>query len=159
MAPRPLCEVSMAYRGEFRDVIYPNERGEARVARYRLFLIEGEAKVSVVIHLRRNADGEPYLLEREREFDVVVGRIVDTELRGVRVDRTRLVVETEGAFTEYPLDFDAAEFPARPSPEEPWKPPVVALQSRDIVGGSVALFLDIDAGQPPETSLIALLRG
>ncbi|VXC84993.1 conserved hypothetical protein [Burkholderia sp. 8Y] len=112
-----------------------------------------------MIHLRRQAGGQPYLLEKEREFDVAVGRIVETELRRVRIDRTRLVVETEGAFREYPLNFNAAEFPARPSPEEPWKRPVVALASRDIVGGSVALFVDVDAGQPAEPWLTQLLRG
>lgn len=149
----------MAYRGKFKDIIYPDEHREARVAQYRLIVLDREAKISVVIHLRREAEGEPFLLARERELDMVVGRIVDTELRGVRVDRTRLVVETHGAFIEYPLNFNAAEFPARPSPGKPWKPPVVTLQSRDIVGGSVALFVDFDAGQAPETSVIELLRG
>ncbi|WP_248324041.1 MULTISPECIES: hypothetical protein [unclassified Caballeronia] len=148
----------MAYRGEFKDIIYPNGKREARVAQYRLVLIERESEVSVVIHLRREAEGQTYLFERDREFDVVAGRIVDKELRGIRVDRTRLVVESEGAFTEYPLNFNAAEFPSRVSPEEPWKPPVVALESRDIVGGSVALFVDLGAGQSAEPWLTGLLR-
>lgn len=149
----------MAYRGEFKDIIYPNEQREARVAQYRLALVECGSKVSVVIHLRRDALTQPFVFKRTRELDVVVGRIVDLELRGVRVDQTRLVIEADGAFTEYPLNFNAADFPVRASSEEPWKRPVVALESRDIVVGSVALFVDVDAGQLPDAALIHLLRG
>lgn len=149
----------MTYRTEFKDIIYPNEHREARVAQYRLLLVERDSKVSVIVHLRRDPPTKPFMFERDRDFDVVVGRIIDLELRGVRVDQTRLVVEAESTFTVYPLNFNAADFPARASAEAPWKRPVVELESRDIVGGSVALFVDVDAGEPAEHSLGELLRG
>jgi hypothetical protein len=56
---------------------------------------------------------------------MVVGRVVGNELRGVRVDRTRLVVEVRGNYTEYPLNFNAGDMPTRQRPRDPWKASVV----------------------------------
>ncbi|KDR26158.1 hypothetical protein BG57_26960 [Caballeronia grimmiae] len=128
-----------------------------RVARYRLVLIETSGRVSAVIHLRRDDRPRSYQLTSEREFDVAINRIVDTELRGVRVDSMRLVVESDQSSIEYPLDFNAADIPARRTPIKPWLD-AANLRSRDIVGGSVALFVDVDAGRPAEAWLTELLR-
>jgi len=147
----------MTYKGEFEDTVFPSADGEARVARYRLVLIETSGRVSAVIHLRRDDQPRSYQLTSEREFDVAINRIVDTELRGVRVDSMRLVVESDQSSIEYPLDFNAADIPARRTHIKPWLD-AANLRSRDIVGGSVALFVDVDAGRPADAWLTELLR-
>jgi hypothetical protein len=148
----------MAYRGKFKEIVYPNEQREARVARYRLVLLKRDSTVSAVIHLQRETRAKAYQLTRERDFDMVVSRIVGNELRGVRVDRTRLVVEVRDSYTEYPLNFNAADLPTRQRPREPWKASVVDVESRDIVGGSVALFVDIAGARPADPLLVRALR-
>ena len=147
----------MSYVGDFKDAVFPSADGDARIARYRLVLIETSGRVSAVIHLRRDDRPRSYQLTSEREFDVAINRIVDTELRGVRVDSMRLVVESDQSSIEYPLDFNAADIPARRTPIKPWLD-AANLRSRDIVGGSVALFVDVDAGRPAEAWLTELLR-
>ncbi|GJH12716.1 hypothetical protein CBA19CS11_27780 [Caballeronia novacaledonica] len=132
----------MAYLGQFRDIVYANEKREPRVATYRLVLLEEKPTAAVVIHLHREHHAGTVRLAREQELDVVIGRIVGRELRGIRVDRTRVVVETDRRFTEYSLDFNAADLPSTRPVGEPWKPPVVAVESRDIVGGSLPVFVD-----------------
>jgi len=127
----------MAYIGQFRDIVYANEKREPRVANYRLVLVEETPTAAVVIHLRREDHAGSVRLAREQELDIVVGRIVGQDLRGIRVDRTRVVVETDRRFTEYSLDFNAADLPTSRPSGEPWKPPVVAVESRDIVGGGL----------------------
>jgi len=61
------------------------------------------------MHLRRETPPWRYQLASEPEFDVVVNRIVNTELRGIRVDSLRLVVESDRTSIDYPLDFNAAD--------------------------------------------------
>jgi hypothetical protein len=147
----------MTYKGDFKDAVFPSADREARVARYRLVLIEMNLRVSAVIHLRREDRAARYQFGSEREFDVVVNRIVNTELRGVRVDSMRLVVESDQSSIEYPLDFNAADIPARRTNIQPWLD-AAELRSRDIVGGRVALFVDVAAGRPAEAWLTELLR-
>ncbi|WP_213233951.1 hypothetical protein [Caballeronia sp. NK8] len=91
-------------------------------------------------------------------MNVVIGRIVGHELRGIRVDRTRVVVETDGRFTEYSLDFNAADLPSSRPSREPWKPPVVAVESRDIVGGSLPVFVDLASARPVDAWLLKVLQ-
>lgn len=120
-------------------------------------LTDTDGRVSAVIHLRRAKQPRTYQLSSEREFDVAVNRIVDTELRGIRVDSMRLVVESDQSSIEYPLDFNAADIPARRTRLKPWLD-AADLRSRDIVGGRVALFVDVDAGRPADAWLTELLR-
>ncbi|WP_250537039.1 hypothetical protein [Caballeronia sp. AZ10_KS36] len=147
----------MTYKGNFKDVVFPNADGEGRVTRYRLVLTDTNERVSAVIHLRRAEQPRIYELSSKRELDVAINRIVDTELRGVRVDSMRLVVEFGQSSIEYPLDFNAADIPARRTRIKPWLD-AADLRSRDIVGGRVALFLDVDAGRPADAWLTELLR-
>ena len=147
----------MTYRGVFKDAVFPGLDREARVARYRLVVSESHGRIIVVIHLRLQTPPCRYELASEREFDVVVNRIVNTELRGIRVDSLRLVVESDHSSIDYPLDFNAADLPARRSLSQPWVD-AADLRSRDIVAGGVALFVDVDAGRPAEAWLIEVLR-
>ncbi|WP_157696224.1 hypothetical protein [Caballeronia temeraria] len=142
----------MAYLGKFRDIVYANEKREPRVATYRLVLLEEEPTAAVVIHLHRKHHAGTVRLAREQELDVVIGRIVGQELRGIRVDRTRVVVETDRRFTEYSLDFNAADLPTTRPSAEPWTPPVVSVESRDIVGGSLPIFVDLASARPVDVA-------
>ncbi|AQH05376.1 hypothetical protein A9R05_40885 (plasmid) [Burkholderia sp. KK1] len=147
----------MTYKGAFKDVVFPGLDREARVARYRLVISESHGRITAVIHLRRQMPPCRYQLGSEREFDVVVNRIVNAELRGIRVDSLRLIVESDHSSIDYPLDFNAADLPARRSLNQPWVD-AAELWSRDIVAGGVALFVDVDAGRPAEAWLMDALR-
>ncbi|KAK42582.1 hypothetical protein BG58_40230 [Caballeronia jiangsuensis] len=155
---RQLTGASMAYIGQLRDIVYANEKREPRVATYRLVLLEEEPTAAVVIHLHRKHHAGGVRLAREQELDVVIGRIVAQELRGIRVDRTRVVVETDRSFTEYSLDFNAADLPTTRPVGEPWKPAVVAVESRDIVGGSLPVFVDLASARPVDAWLLKVLQ-
>jgi hypothetical protein len=148
----------MAYLGQLRDIVYANEKREPRVATYRLVLLEEEPEAAVAIHLHRKHHAEGVRLAREKELDVVIGRIVGQELRGIRVDRTRVVVETGRGFTEYSLDFNVADLPSSRPVGEPWKAPVVAIESRDIVGGSLPVFVDLASARPVDAWLLQILK-
>ncbi|GJH21372.1 hypothetical protein CBA19CS22_32540 [Caballeronia novacaledonica] len=148
----------MAYLGQFRDIVYANEKREPRVATYRLVLLEEKPIAAVAIHLHRKHHAGGVRLARQQELDVVIGRIVGHELRGIRVDRVRIVVETDGRFTEYSLDFNAADLPSSRPSGEPWKPPVVAVESRDIVGGSLPVFVDLASARPVDAWLLTVLQ-
>ncbi|SAL52380.1 hypothetical protein AWB70_04337 [Caballeronia cordobensis] len=148
----------MAYLGQFRDIVYANEKREPRVATYRLLLLEEPPTAAVVIHLHREHRAGSVRLTRERELDIVVGRIVGQHLRGIRVDRTRIVVETARRFTEYSLDFNAADLPTSRPSGEPWKPPVVDVESRDIVGGSLPIYVDLASARPVDAWLLKVLK-
>ncbi|MFM0523024.1 hypothetical protein PQR08_36995 [Caballeronia jiangsuensis] len=148
----------MAYIGQFRDIVYANEQREPHVATYRLLLLEEQPTAAVVIHLHRKGHPGSVRLTRERELDIVVGRIVGQDLRGIRVDRTRVVVETGGKFTEYSLDFNAADLPSSRPSGEPWKPPVVAVESRDIVSGSLPIFVDLASARQVDAWLMKVLK-
>ena len=147
----------MTYKGVFKDAVFPGLDRDARVARYRLVLSESRGRITVVIHLRRETPPCRYQLASEREFDVVVNRIVNTELRGIRVDSLRLVVESDHSSIDYPLDFNAADLPFRRSLSQPWVD-AADLRSRDIVAGGVALFVDVDGGRPADAWLMEVLR-
>jgi hypothetical protein len=147
----------MTYKGAFKDAVFPGLDREARVARYRLVLSESHGRITAVIHLRVETPPYRYQLGSEREFDVVVNRIVNAELRGIRVDSLRLVVESDRSSIDYPLDFNAADLPVRRSLSQPWVD-AAELWSHDIVAGGVALFVDVDAGRPAEAWLMDALR-
>ncbi|MDR5735981.1 hypothetical protein QCE47_27075 [Caballeronia sp. LZ025] len=147
----------MTYKGAFKDAVFPGPDREARVARYRLVLSESHGRITAGNQLRLETPPCRYQLASEREFDVVVNRIVNTELRGIRVDSLRLAVESDHSSIDYPLDFNAADLPARRSLIQPWVD-AADLWSRDIVAGGVALFVDVDAGRPLEAWLVEVLR-
>lgn len=117
-----------------------------------------KSPLRLLIHLHRKHHAGGVRLARQQELDVVIGRIVGHELRGIRVDRMRVVVETDGRFTEYSLDFNAADLPSRRPSGEPWKPPVVAVESRDIVGGSLPVFVDLASARPVDAWLLKVLQ-
>ncbi len=151
----------MTYTSKLKDVFYPSNDREARVAHFRIALIEAlierETVVTAIICLQRDARSGPYMLSKAEELDVVLNRIIERELRGVRVDRIRLLVDHAGAVTEYPLDFNAADLKPRWSQKKPWLNET-DVRSRNITAGSGrALFVDMDCGKLAEQWLLDAL--
>ncbi|KND57251.1 hypothetical protein BVER_00554c [Candidatus Burkholderia verschuerenii] len=148
----------MAYKSKFKDIFYPTGDREARVAHHRIVLCERKAIVTAVVHLRRTSSAQKHRLSRVDELGTVLNRIVDQELRGIRIDRTHLIVQQGTAFFEYPIDFNASDLPTRPTKDKPWEVPAVSMSSRDIVVGAAALFIDIDGGVASEPWIVELLQ-
>lgn len=90
-------KLRMAYKS-IKDIFYSTGDREARVAHYRIVLFERTAIVTAVVHLRRTGGAQKHSLSRVDEFDTILNRIVDQELRGIRIDRTHLIVQQGTAF-------------------------------------------------------------
>ena len=83
------------------------------------------------------------------------------ELVGVRHDCVRLVVQADAQMTEYPITFNALDVarpgdPAKrlsPSADQP-----IHIRLLDVVGGSVALYVDREGGKPVSGGISEMLR-
>ena len=93
-------------------------------------------------------------------LDVVLNRIIEAELVGVRHNCVRLVVQADAQMTEYPIAFNALDV-ARPGESER-RPPTTAdqaihIRSLEVVGGSVAFYVDREGGKPVSASVAGML--
>ncbi|TDN58983.1 hypothetical protein [Paraburkholderia sp. BL10I2N1] len=151
----------MVYKGSFKDIIDPAASREPRFARYRIVLAGNSSSVRAVVHLIHGEPSQPQQPDLTAVLDVVLNRIVDDDLGGIRLDRIQLVVQTGPDFLVYPIRFNALEFrqPERGVPQsgrnrdEPFH-----IRSHDITGGSVAFYVDHDSAKPVAAKVAALLR-
>ncbi|WP_429563590.1 hypothetical protein [Paraburkholderia sp. MM6662-R1] len=117
--------------------------------------------VRAIVHLVANAPTQPQSTDIDTELDVVLNRIIDAELVGVRHDCLRLVVQVDAQMTEYPIIFNALDL-ARPGNPEKRRAPTadqpIHIRSLDVVGGSVAFYVDREGGKPVSAGIAGMLR-
>lgn len=151
----------MIYKSAFKDIIYPAQNREPRVTRYRIVLMKNSRLVRAIVHLVADEPTQPQSTEIDTALDVVLNRIIEAELVGVRHDCVRLVVQADAQMTEYPITFNALDV-ARPGDSERLPPPTadqaIHIRSLDVVGGSVAFYVDREGGKPVSASVAGMLR-
>lgn len=81
----------MIYKGAFRDIIYPAQNREPRATRYRIVLAKHSRLVRAVVHLVSEEPTQPQRTDLVTALDVILNRIIEAELMGVRHDCVRLV--------------------------------------------------------------------
>ena len=151
----------MIYKSAFKDIIYPALNREPRATQYRIVLVKNARLVRAIVHLMADAPAQPQSTDLGTALDVILNRIIDAELVGVRHDCVRLVVQADAQMTEYPITFNALDV-ARPgdlakrlapSADQP-----VHIRSLDVVGGSVAFYVDREGGKPVSAGIAEMLR-
>ena len=151
----------MIYTGSFKDIIYPSASREPQVARYRIVLAKNPRLVRAIVHLVADEPSQPQRIDLLTALDVVLNRIVNTELTGIRHDCMRLVVQSQETLTDYPIGFNTLEVKR---PRDAAKRPTgttdepIHIRSHDIVGGVVAFYVDQDEGRPASAIVERLLR-
>lgn len=80
----------MIYKSTFKDIIYPAQNREPRVTRYRIVLMKNSRLVRAIVHLVADEPTQPQSTEIDTALDVVLNRIIEAELVGVRHDCVRL---------------------------------------------------------------------
>ncbi|MBC8750457.1 MULTISPECIES: hypothetical protein [Paraburkholderia] len=151
----------MIYKSAFKDIIYPAQNREPRATRYRIVLTKNSKLVRAIVHLVANEPTQPHSTELDTALDVILNRIIDAELIGVRHDCVRLVVQADAQLTEYPVTFNALDV-ARPG-SVAGRPATTSdqpmhIRSLDVVGGSVAFYVDRQGGKPVSPSVAGMLR-
>ncbi|MFM0441895.1 hypothetical protein PQQ84_36470 [Paraburkholderia strydomiana] len=146
----------MIYKGAFRDIIYPAQNREPRATRYRIVLAKHSRLVRAVVHLLAEEPTQPQRTDLVTALDVILNRIIEAELMGVRHDCIRLVVQDGVQLLEYPITYNALEVKRRggdmPRPPASADQPI-HIRSLDVVGGAVAFSVDRDGGKPVTDSL------
>ncbi|BDC45425.1 hypothetical protein [Paraburkholderia terrae] len=151
----------MIYTGSFKDIIYPSTSREPQVARYRILLARHRRAVRAIVHLIHEEPIQPAQPNLVTALDVVLNRIVSEELVGVRLDRIQFVVESGTDVVEYPIKYNALEYA---HPRRTGKSPVgskdeaIHIRSRDVIGGSVAVYADQHEAQPVAPGIVKILR-
>ncbi|AJZ56999.1 hypothetical protein OI25_7256 [Paraburkholderia fungorum] len=149
----------MIYRSPFRDIIYPAGTREPRVTRYRIVLAKNARLVRAIVHLMVEEPEQPQPTD-STALDVILNRIIEAELAGVRHDCIRLVVQAAGQMTDYPIVYNALDV-VRPgnvtkrlatTTDQP-----IHIRSLDVVGGSVAFYVDREGGKPVSAGVAAML--
>jgi hypothetical protein len=151
----------MIYKGAFRDIIYPALNREPRAARYRIVLAKTSRLVRAIVHLVADEPTQPESTDLPTAIDVILNRIIEGELTGARHDCIRLVVQTGAQLTDYPITYNALESKGRggraPRPPGTSDQPI-HIRSIDVVGGSVASYVDHDGGKPASGVVVSMLR-
>ncbi|WOD14293.1 hypothetical protein [Paraburkholderia kirstenboschensis] len=135
----------MIYKSAFRDIIYPAQNREPRATRYRIVLAKKTSRlVRAIVHLVADEPAQPESTDLPAAIDVILNRIIDGELRGVRHDCIRVVVQTGAQLTDYPITYNALELKgsggrAPRTPGTTDQP--IHIRSIDVVGGSVAFYM------------------
>jgi hypothetical protein len=152
----------MIYKSAFKDIIYPAAPNrEPRATQYRIVLLKNARLVRAIVHLVADAPAQPQSTDLGTALDVILNRIIDAELVGVRHDCVRLVVQANAQMTEYPMTFNALDV-ARPGDPAKRPPPSadqpVHIRSLDVVGGAVAFYVDREGGKPVSAGIAEMLR-
>lgn len=149
----------MIYTSPFRDIIYPATNREPRVTRYRIVLVKNARLVRAIVQLMVEEPEQPQPTD-STALDVILNRIIEAELAGVRHDCIRLVVQSAGQMTEYPIVYNALDV-VRPGnvtkrPATTTDQPI-HIRSLDVVGGSVAFYVDREGGKPVSAGVAGML--
>lgn len=107
----------MPYRTSFMDMAYPDEAGRPCALQFRIALTAATERLAVVHLLETRADYqgpmESYIVR-----DQILNRILEIHLRGVPLNAIRLVVESGGQSSLFPIDFDVGDYIKRGNPYE-----------------------------------------
>jgi hypothetical protein len=76
----------MGYAGSYKDVIYPGDKGSPPATHAIIRLVQCDPKNPPPTHLNT-------------ALDLLLNKIVDTEFKGVRVDRLHFVLERNRHFS------------------------------------------------------------
>jgi hypothetical protein len=117
--------------------------------------------VSAIIQFLQDDLAQAYHSPLESALDLLLDRIVERELKGIRLDRITLVVQTGPELLQYPINFNAVEFQKRGNPVSvtgTGKKKATHIRSHDVVGGSVAFFVDRDGVREVDESIAQILR-
>ena len=107
----------MPYRTAFMDMAYPDETGRPCALQFRIAFTAGTERLAVVHLLETRADYQGPM-ESSIVRDQILNRILDVHLRGVPLNAIRLVVESGGGSSLFPIDFDVGDYIKRGNPYE-----------------------------------------
>ncbi|MEQ5844324.1 MULTISPECIES: hypothetical protein [Paraburkholderia] len=100
----------MRYTCDFQDVIYPDNNGLPCVLRYRLVLTNRPA-LTAIIHVQSGDSAFENPVVSANVRDHVLNHIVDTRLRGVRIDAIRLAVtDYDGSAYSFAIEADIDDY-------------------------------------------------
>ncbi|CAE6860760.1 hypothetical protein R75461_07968 [Paraburkholderia nemoris] len=107
----------MPHQTPFMDMAYPDEAGRPCALQFRIALTATAERLAVV-HLRHGNAEYQSPMESSIVRDQLLNRILDVHLRGVPVNAIRLVVESGGKSSLFPIDFDVGDYIKRGDPYE-----------------------------------------
>ena len=151
----------MIYKSAFKDIIDPARNREPRVTQYRIVLGKSPKLVCAMVHPLAEEPLQPLRADLVTALDVILTRIAEAELRGIRPDCIRLLVQAGAEVTDCPIGFNALEV-IQPRGVASC-PPITAdqpahIRSLDVVGGAVAFYVDHDDGKPASSVAMRLLQ-
>ncbi|CAN7793193.1 hypothetical protein LJR034_009307 [Caballeronia sp. LjRoot34] len=152
----------MSYKGNFKDIYFPGVDRQLSVARYRIVVAWDHANPipqAILQLVQLDADPEE-TINFLSALDVMLNKIVSTDLAGVRIDHMRLVVESLGASVEVPFDFSTEDFVHRGNPvviTGTGKFASVHIEANDVIGGLAVLFAHFENREPLNQFVAAAL--
>jgi hypothetical protein len=152
----------MSYKGNFKDIYFPGVDRQPSVARYRIVVAWDHANPipqAILQLVQLEADPEE-TINFLSALDVMLNKIVSTDLAGVRIDHMHLVVESLGASVEVPFDFSTEDFVHRGNPmviTGTGKFASVHIEANDVIGGSAVLFTHFENREPLSQFVAAAL--
>jgi len=107
----------MPYKTSFMDMAYPDETGRPCALLFRIAFTAATERLAVAHLLQTRADYQGPM-ESSIVRDQILNRILDIHLRGVPLNAIRLVIESGGESSLFPIDFDVADYIKRGNPYE-----------------------------------------
>ena len=146
----------MSFQGGFQDIFFPGVDREPCVATYRIAITADPTNPAAtgpyaIIHLVQLDAGPSDAMDFLSALDVLLNKIVQSKLAGVRIDHLRFVVESYGACVEVPIDFSTEDFVHRGNPvviKGTGKFTSVHIEARDILGGTTSLLAHFEKREP-----------
>lgn len=133
----------MRYSSDYQDVVYPDSNGLPCVLRYRLVLTNRPA-LTAIIHVQSGDSSFENPVESVKVRDHVLNHIVDTRLRGVRIDAIQLAVtDYDGSVYSFAIEADVDDYLRRGNTFEISPAPagggrireIISVESAQLTGG------------------------
>lgn len=133
----------MRYPSDFQDIVYPDSTGLPCVLRYRLVLTNHPALMAI-IHIQSGDSAFENPVESTKVRDNVLNHIVDSRLRGVRIDAIRLAItDHDGSDYSFAIETDMDDYLRRGNGFEISPVPasggrireVISVESAQLTGG------------------------
>jgi hypothetical protein len=134
-------QVNHGVHGQLQGRRLPRTGARPSVLKYRIaFLVNGSPLTpnTTIIHLVQSNPKDPPPNHLEGVPDLLLNRIVENEFTGVCVDRLHLVLKTDTAFFENPIEYDADVIQKGSYPvivTRTGEKRTLHIASRDVVGG------------------------
>jgi hypothetical protein len=153
-------------------IVYPGDRGHPHIGHYRILVDQVVGARTVVIHLKQRPDDSFDLMASQEARDAILNRLLDQELRGVRMEFIHFVAEAGGLAFTFAIQVDIHDYEARGNPlqvsesdaggTEPRTTSAGiqprAIHSRHLVAGNARVFTDTDKRMALTPELLALIR-